>query len=79
MTSTVSDTSSPDTNPMLDAAVQAHLGTQLRVLYGDPVEIKMPRRLAQLADRVAQVIRAHTEPVDQAFVDGMASQRQYAR
>ncbi len=71
MTSTVSATSSPPTNPMLDAAVQAHLGTQLRVLYGDPVEIKMPRRLAQLADRVAQVIRAHTEPVDQAFVDGI--------
>ncbi|MBD2750986.1 sigma-70 family RNA polymerase sigma factor [Microvirga sp. BT688] len=72
MTSTVYDPSSPpDTNPMLDAAVQAHLGIQLRDLYGDPVEIKMPRRLAQLADRVAQVIRAHTEPVDQAFVDGI--------
>jgi RNA polymerase sigma-70 factor (ECF subfamily) len=72
MTSTVSDTSSlPDTNPMLDAAVQAHLGIQLRDLYGDPVETKMPRRLAQLADRVAQVIRAHTEPVDRAFVDGI--------
>jgi hypothetical protein len=54
MTSSVSDTSSlPDTNPMLDAAVQAHLGIQLRDLYGDPGEIKMPRRLAQLADSVA--------------------------
>jgi hypothetical protein len=38
---------------MLDAAVQAHLGAQLRVFYGNPAEIKMPRRLAQLADRVA--------------------------
>jgi len=72
MTSTAPDiTSSLAYNPMLDAAIQAHLGTQLRVLYGDPVEIKMPRRLAQLADRVAQVIRAHTVPVDQAFVDGI--------
>jgi RNA polymerase sigma-70 factor (ECF subfamily) len=58
-------------DPILDAAIQAHLGIQLRVLYGDPAEIKLPRRLAQLADRVAQVIRAHTEPVDQAFVDGI--------
>jgi RNA polymerase sigma-70 factor (ECF subfamily) len=56
---------------MLDAAIQAHLGTQLRVLYGDPAEIKMPRHLTQLADRVSQVIRAHTVPVDQAFVDGI--------
>lgn len=56
---------------MLDAAVQAHLGTQLRALYGDPGQIKMPRRLTRLAERVAQVIRAHTEPVDQAFVDGI--------
>ncbi|MCC2650049.1 MAG: polymerase subunit sigma-70 [Microvirga sp.] len=56
---------------MLDAVVQAHLGAQLRVLYGDPMEIKIPRHLARLADRVAQVIRAHTEPVDQAFVDGI--------
>jgi RNA polymerase sigma-70 factor (ECF subfamily) len=69
-------------NPILDAAVQAHLGTQLQVLYGDPAEIKMPRHLTQLADRVAQVIRAHTEPVDQTFVDGimasLTSLRAYA-
>jgi hypothetical protein len=25
---------------MLDATVEAHLGTQLRDLYGDPAEIK---------------------------------------
>jgi RNA polymerase sigma-70 factor (ECF subfamily) len=71
MTSTASDIASPNINPKLDAAVQSHLGTQLQVLYGDPVESKMPRRLAQLAARVTQVIRAHTEPVDQAFVDGI--------
>ena len=70
MTSTVSDTSYRDANPMLDAVVQAHLGAQLRVLYGDPMEIKIPRHLARLADRVAQVIRAHTEPVDQACTPG---------
>jgi RNA polymerase sigma-70 factor, ECF subfamily len=72
MTSTALETSPlPGHDPMLDAAIQAHLGTQLRVLYGDPADIKMPRRLTQLADRVSQVIRVHTEPVDQAFVDGI--------
>lgn len=37
-------------------------------LYGDPDAGKMPRSLAQLLTRVAQVIRAHTEAVDHAFV-----------
>jgi RNA polymerase sigma-70 factor, ECF subfamily len=82
MTSTVSATSSLHTNPMLDTAVQAHLGIQLRVLYGDPIDERLPRRLARLLDRVAQVIRAHTEPVDQAFVDelmrSLTSLRAYA-
>jgi RNA polymerase sigma-70 factor (ECF subfamily) len=68
----------PDTNPelplsqaALDEAVQAHLGAQLRALYGDPIEEKLPGSLKRLADRVAQVIRAHTDPVDQAFTDGI--------
>ena len=43
----------------------------MQALYGDPAEDKLPRELARLADRVAQVIRAHTEPVDQAFTDGV--------
>jgi RNA polymerase sigma-70 factor (ECF subfamily) len=60
-------------NPTLNAAIQTHLGRELRALYGDPTEEKLPRSLAQLANRVAQVIRAHTEPVDQAFVDGIMS------
>src|SRR5918997_1451489 len=55
----------------LSASVRLHLGKQLRPLSGDPAEDKLPRDLARLADRVAQVIRAHTEPVDQAFVSGV--------
>jgi RNA polymerase sigma-70 factor, ECF subfamily len=55
----------------LSASVRLHLGKQLRALYGDPSEDRLPRDLARLADRVAQVIRAHTEPVDQAFVAGV--------
>jgi RNA polymerase sigma-70 factor (ECF subfamily) len=55
----------------LDAAVQAHLGAQLRALYGDPASAALPQDLRRLADRVAQVIRAHTEPVNQAFIDGI--------
>jgi RNA polymerase sigma-70 factor (ECF subfamily) len=61
----------PTDNPTLAPAIQAHLGSQLRALYGDPAEERLPRGLAQLADRVAQVIRAHTEPVDQDFIDGI--------
>ena len=56
-------------DPTLTAAIQTHLGRELRAFYGDPDAEKMPRSLGQLLTRVAQVIRAHTEPVDQAFVD----------
>ena len=61
----------PADTPTLDPAIQAHLGSQLRALYGDPADEKLPQGLARLADRVAQVIRAHTEPVDQGFIDGI--------
>ncbi|MBM6593727.1 sigma-70 family RNA polymerase sigma factor [Microvirga pudoricolor] len=69
----------PDTNsepPLspqaaLDEAVQAHLGAQLRALYADPAGDKLPRSLQQLAVRVSQVIRAHNEPVNQSFTDGI--------
>ena len=68
--------------PFLNQAIQIHLGRELRALYGDPDGEKLPRSLAQLLDRVAQVIRAHTEPVDQAFVDelmgSLKSLRAYA-
>src|SRR5215218_7653641 len=61
----------PSSAAALSSAVRLHLGKQLRNLYGDPSEDKLPRDLARLADRVAQVIRAHTEPVDQEFVNGV--------
>ena len=61
----------PTSAAALSAAVRLHLGKQLRALYGDPTEEKLPRDLARLADRVAQVIRAHTEPVDQEFINGV--------
>ncbi|ANY83838.1 hypothetical protein BB934_37095 (plasmid) [Microvirga ossetica] len=74
--------SHPADNPSLSDAIQIHLGRELRALYGDPAAEKMPRSLAQLLTRVAQVIRAQTEPVDQAFVDelmaGLKSLRVYA-
>ena len=60
-------TSSDDSFTMpanLDTAIQAHLGEQLRALYGDPAMQKIPRDLTQLLARVSQVIRAHQEPVD---------------
>ena len=55
--------------PIIDRAVQIHLGCELRTLYGNPAEERLPQNLARLLDRVAQVIRAHTEPVDQDFLD----------
>ncbi|MCC2651360.1 MAG: polymerase subunit sigma-70 [Microvirga sp.] len=61
----------PSPAAALSANVRLHLGKQLRALYGDPAEDKLPRDLARLVDRVAQVIRAHTEPVDQEFVNGV--------
>jgi RNA polymerase sigma-70 factor (ECF subfamily) len=56
---------------VLDSSIQAHLGQHLRAWYGDPADDKLPYDLARLLDRVAQVIRARTELVDQAFVDGI--------
>ncbi|ANY81191.1 RNA polymerase subunit sigma-70 [Microvirga ossetica] len=68
--------------PSLTDAIQTHLGRELRAHYGDPDAEKIPRSLARLLDRVAQVIRAHTEPVDQAFIDelmgSLKSLRAYA-
>jgi RNA polymerase sigma-70 factor (ECF subfamily) len=61
--------SRPADNPSLTDAIQIHLGRELRALYGDPAAEKMPRSLTQLLTRVAQVLRAHAEPVDQAFID----------
>lgn len=55
--------------PIVDKAIQVHLGRELRALYGNPLDEKMPLGLRRLADRLAQVIRARTEPVDQAFLD----------
>ncbi len=57
----------------LDNAIQTHLGEQLRALYGDPALQKIPRDLTQLLARVSQVIRAHQEPVDQDFINGIMS------
>ena len=55
----------------LDPGIQAHLGQQLRAWYGNPAEDKLPYRLARLLDRVTEVVRARTEPIDQSFVDGI--------
>ena len=55
----------------LDSSIQAHLGQQLQVLYGNPAETKLPHSLARLLDRLVQAIRARTDPVDQTFVDGV--------
>ncbi|ANY83658.1 RNA polymerase subunit sigma-70 (plasmid) [Microvirga ossetica] len=74
--------SHPADNSSLTDAIQTHLGRELRAVYGNPDAEKMPRSLARLLNRVAQVIRAHTEPVDQAFVNefmaGLKSLRAYA-
>ena len=54
---------------VLDSRIQAHLGQQLQVWYGNPAEEKLPHSLTRLLNRLTEVIRARTEPVDQAFVD----------
>lgn len=60
-------------NPVLNQTIQVHLGHELRSLYGDPAQEKLPASLSRLLTRVAQVIRAHTEPVDQSFGDELMS------
>jgi RNA polymerase sigma-70 factor, ECF subfamily len=70
MTQSASDEPSQRARPpSLDMVIQVHLGRELRTLYGDPILEKLPSSLARLLDHVVQVIRAHTEPVDQAFVE----------
>jgi RNA polymerase sigma-70 factor, ECF subfamily len=56
---------------VLDSGIQVHLGQQLRAWYGNPAEDKLPYSLARLLDRVTEVVRARTEPIDQSFVDGI--------
>jgi len=63
--------SSPLMHVALSEAIRAHLGEQLRAYYGDPTNSRLPLTLRHLIDRVAQVIRAHAEPVDQGFIDGV--------
>ncbi|MET0528510.1 MAG: sigma-70 family RNA polymerase sigma factor [Microvirga sp.] len=63
----------PLSQSALHKAIQAHLGEQLRAYYGDPTGDRLPSSLRLLADRVAQVIRAHTEPVDRTFINGVMS------
>jgi RNA polymerase sigma-70 factor, ECF subfamily len=61
----------PPVPAALDRSIQAHLGQQLQAWYGNPGEDKLPSGLKRLLARLAQVIRARTEPVDQAFIDGI--------
>jgi RNA polymerase sigma-70 factor, ECF subfamily len=61
----------PSVSAALDSSIRAHLGLQLRDWYGNPAGDKLPASLARLLNRVAQLIRARTEPTDQAFVDGI--------
>ena len=44
---------------------------ELRAIYGDPADQRVPRHLAKLISRTSQIIRAHQEPVSQVFVDGI--------
>jgi RNA polymerase sigma-70 factor (ECF subfamily) len=59
----------PSVPVALDSSIQAHLGQHLRAWYDDPAETKLPHTLTRLIDRLAQAIRARTEPVNQAFTD----------
>jgi RNA polymerase sigma-70 factor (ECF subfamily) len=54
--SILTERSHPAAIPSLTDAIQTHLGRELRVLYGNPAAEKMPQGLAQLLNRVAQVI-----------------------
>src|SRR5215210_8543108 len=72
----------PSISAVLDSSIQAHLGQQLQAWYGNPAETKLPHSLARLLNRLAQAIRARTEPVNQAVADevlaSVTSLRAYA-
>ncbi|MET0430611.1 MAG: sigma-70 family RNA polymerase sigma factor [Microvirga sp.] len=71
MTQTITLAAFSSTRLSLDETVRAHLGAELRNLYGDPAETKLSYSLNHLLQRAAQTIRAHQEPINQAFVDGI--------
>jgi RNA polymerase sigma-70 factor (ECF subfamily) len=58
-------------SPAVDGHILAHLGDHLREMYADLVEENLPRGLLGLLKRLCQVIRAHEEPPDQAFINDL--------
>jgi RNA polymerase sigma-70 factor (ECF subfamily) len=57
--------------PILNQDILGHLGETLRREYADPLKQKVPTKLLRLLKRTSEVIRAHQEPLDKAFVDEM--------
>jgi RNA polymerase sigma-70 factor (ECF subfamily) len=53
----------------LDGTIRDHIGAELRALYGDTSAVRIPKALSRLITRVTQVIRAHQQPLDPAFID----------
>ena len=57
----------------LSEEIISHLGVELRKLYADPLEQKVPVYLRRLRKRAFQVLRARHEPVSEAFVAELMS------
>ena len=57
----------------LSEEIISHLGVELRKLYADPLEQKVPVYLRRLRKRAFQVLRARHEPVSEAFVAELIS------
>lgn len=54
--------------PVAKTEVLAHIGEELRKLYSDPPQERIPKELSRILRRAFQVIRAHEEPLDENFL-----------
>ncbi|WP_046866954.1 sigma-70 family RNA polymerase sigma factor [Microvirga massiliensis] len=63
----------------LTPEIRALLGDQLRTLYGNPSEEKLPSELTTLIERLEAAIRSRGGPFDRAFADEILSYAQSLR
>jgi RNA polymerase sigma-70 factor (ECF subfamily) len=63
----------------LTPEIRALLGDQLRALYGNPSEEKLPSELTTLIERLEAAICSRGEPFDRAFADEILSYAQSLR
>jgi RNA polymerase sigma-70 factor (ECF subfamily) len=62
---------SPASPIRLSDEIISHLGRELRTVYGDPSQQRVPTDLKRLVRRTFEAVRARQEPIDEAFMAGL--------